>query len=277
MTATSFKPDYVPPHLEGRVSDFRRDQDGGVSFFDPRAAMGTFGPEKSRTSIDQETYDYTFGPKRYNLAEAAEKQYGLPSSRPNTLASMAHDWIVDQGRKGLSYGTSSQGRAAGAVGLLSAIAGGASGFLGEEGSVGKGLLYALLAGGAGAGITAMGQHLNNNREAQREKAASLSKSAFADTDLMSLVATNTFISERDKQSYIAAFARLQSREKDELSRLLRVTAGAAAGALIARYLSGKGLLPMIFGGMLGALVGRATSPRPLYNNLGQLSVLNLYR
>lgn len=277
MSATSFKPDYVPPHLEGRVSDFRRDADGGVSFFDPRAAQGTFGPEKSRTAIDQDTYDYTFGPKRYNLAEAAENQYGLPSAQPKTLSTMAHDWLVEKGRNGLSYGTSSQGRAAGAIGLLSALAGGASGFLGEEGTVGKGLLYALLAGGAGAGITAMGQHLTNNREAQREKSAALSKAAFADTDLMSLVTTNSAISERDKQTYLAAFSRLQSREKDELARLLRVTAGAAAGAMIARYLSGKGLLPMLFGGMIGAFVGRATSPQPIFNSLGQLSVLNLYR
>lgn len=274
MTAENFKPDYIPPHLEGRVSDFRRELDGSVSFFDPRAALGTFGPEKSRTTVTPEVYDSTFGKDRFDLARSAETAYGVPRQSP-TLTSMAHDWIVDKGRRGLNYGLSSEGRAAGTVGLLSALAGGLAGGVGENGSLGRGLLYALLAGGAGVGATALSQNLHKNREANRTKAASVTKSAFADTDLLSLLATNTFIPENDKRMFIAAFARLQAREKDELARLLRVTAGATAGAMIARYLRGKGLLPMVVGGMLGAFVGRALSPRPIFNNLGQLSVLNL--
>ena len=275
MTTTSFKPSYIPPHLEGRVSDFRRASDGGVSFFDPRAATGTFGPEASRTTIQPDMYDATFGDKRFDLPSAADQQYGIPGP-PKTLTSMAHDWLVDKGRQGLQYGTSSQGRAAGTVGLLGALAGGVAGFAGEGGSLGKGLLYALLAGTAGVGLTAAGQNLNANRERNREQ-VSLSKKAFADSDLMSLLSQNFSIPEQDKRIYLAAAARLQSREKDELARLLRVTAGAAAGAMIARYLRGKGLLNAVMGGMLGAFVGRAFSPQPSFNNLGQLSVLNLYR
>ncbi len=269
MSSVSFKPDYIPPHLEDRVSDFRREPDGGVSFFDPRAATGTFGPENSRTTVTPEIYDSTFGDKRYDLAASAETAYGLPNRAP-TFTSMIHDWVVDKGRKGLDYGLSSQGKATGAVGLLSALAGGVAGGVGEDGSLGKGVLYALLAGSAGAGLTALGQHLNQNREAQREKVAS-----FSDTDLLSLLAANSFIPDADKRRFVAAFANLRDREKDELARLLRVTAGATAGALIARYLSGKGLLPMFVGGMVGAIVGRAFSPKPIFNNLGQLSVLNL--
>lgn len=276
MSAVSFKPNYIPPHLEGRVSDFRREPDGSVSFFDPRAATGTFGPEASRTKIQQDMFDSTFGDARLDLSASAENQYGLPGPTKN-LATMARDWIVDKGRKGLHYGTSSQGRAAGSVGLLSALAGGATGFLGEDGSAGKGLLYALLAGTAGAGLTAAGQNLNSNREVNREKATGLTKAAFADVDLFSLLSSNTYIPEQDKRMFLAAIARLQNREKDELARLLRVVAGATAGAMIARYLRGKGLLNTLAGGMLGAFVGRAMSPQPTFNHLGQLSVLNLYR
>lgn len=270
MTANSFEPDYIPPHLEGRVSDFRREPNGKVSFFDPRAAFGTFGPEASRTTIEPDVFRSTFGPGRLNLAEAAENQYGLPR-QPSTLVSKTHDWIVDQARRGIQYGTSSQGKSVGTVGLLGALTGGLAGAVGEGGSIKKGLLYALLAGTAGAGITALGQNFHNNRE------SALKKSAFAASDLLSLVAANSYIPEADKRQYLLLFRRLQQREQDELARMLRVTVGAAAGALIARYLRGKGLLTTLVGGMLGALAGRAFSPQPVYNNLGQLSVLNLHR
>lgn len=274
MTDASFKPDYVPPHLQGQLSDFRRGADGSVSFFDPRRATGTFGPEASRATITPDVYDSTFGDKRFNLAEAAENQYGLPGDN-KTFATMARDWLVRQGRSGLNYGLSSQGRTVGAAGLLGALAGGTAGFLGEEGSASKGLLYALLAGTAGAGLTAAGQNWQTNRERNREQAG-VTKQAFAAADLLSLVSQNFSIPDQDKTMFLVAIRRLQDREKDELSRLLRVTAGAAAGALIARYLRGKGLLNTLAGGMIGAFVGRAFSPQPTYNNLGQLSVTNLY-
>lgn len=274
MTDASFKPDYIPPHLRGQVSDFRRAADGSVSFFDPRRATGTFGPEASRATIQPDMYDSTFGDKRFNLEEAAANQYGLREA-PKTYATMARDWLVRQGRSGLNYGLSSQGRTAGSVGLLGALAGGAAGFMGEDGSAGKGLLYALLAGTAGAGLTATGQNWNANRERNRAQAG-VTKQAFAALDLLSLVSQNFAISDPDRLMFLAAIRRLQDREQDELSRLLRVTSGAAAGALIARYLRGKGLLNTLAGGMIGAFVGRAFSPQPTYNNLGQLSVSNLY-
>lgn len=274
MTAASFTPNYIPPHLEGQVSDFRRAADGSVSFFDPRRSTGGFGPEASRVTVQPDVYDSTFGGNRFDLAAAADNQYGLPGPQ-KTFTTMAHDWLVDKGRQGLNYGLSSPGRAAGGVGLVSALAGGAAGFMGENGSVGKGLLYALLAGTAGAGLTAAGQNLNANRERQREQ-VDLTKKAFAETDLLSLLSQNFYISNSDKQIYLAAASRLQRREQDELARLLRVTAGAAAGALIARYLRGKGLLNTLAGGMIGAFVGRAFGPHPTFNNLGQLSVSNLY-
>lgn len=275
MQYTSFKPDYVPPHLEGRVSDFRRDENGGVSFFDPRSAAPDDPDEPHRTGIDQETYDYTFGDKRYNLPEAADKQYGLGTPRP-TMASSVKNWIADVGRKGVDYGLSSPAHAMGAAGLLSALAGGTFGMLGEDGSLGRGLLYALLAGGAGAGAVAIGQDLNANRERRREEAmAQLNKSAFADTDLLSLLASTPSITDADRQRFIDAAAQLSAAEKIELSRLLRTVSGAAVGVLITRYLVGKGLLPSVLGGMLGAFVGRMTAPQPIYNSFGQLSTLNL--
>ena len=184
---------------------------------------------------------------------------------------MTHDWLVSKARQGLDYGTSTQGKAVGAVGLLSALAGGVAGGTGDNGSIGKGRLYALLAGGAGAGLTAIGQNVNNHREDQ------LHKQAYADTDLLSLMADNSYIPDDDKQRYMELCSRLNRHDQDELARLLRMATGAAAGALIARYLGGKGLLTTIAGGMLGAFVGRALGPQPTFNSLGQLSVLNLYR
>lgn len=272
MTATSFQPSYVPPHLQGRVSDFRNEADGRVSFSDPQGAQGTYGPEASRQFVTPDVFRSTFDPatRGKDYTAAVQGQYGTPSGHKN-YTTMAHDWLVDKAGQGLGWGTTSQGKAVGAVGLLSALAGGAGGALGEGGSIGKGLLYALLAGGAGAGLTAVGQHYNNRRE------DALKQASFADTDLLSLLSQNFSIPDRDKQRYIGCFPRLSYGEKSELASLLRMTAGAAAGALIARYLGGKGLLTTLAGGMLGAFIGRATGPQQSYNALGQLSILNLQR
>ncbi len=272
MTATPFQPEYIPPHLQGRVSDLRREVDGRMSFFDPQAAKGTFGPEASRQFVAPDVFRSTFDPatRSNGLVDAVQSQYGMPQPNRN-YATMLRDWTVDKAHQGLDWGTSSQGKSVGTAGLISALAGGVGGMLGEDGSPGKSLLYALLAGGAGAGLTALGQHYNNRRE------GALKQASFADTDLLSLLSQNFSIPDYDKQRYTNCFSRLSYSEKNELAKLLRMSAGAAAGALIARYLSGKGLLTTIAGGMLGAFVGRATGPQQSYNALGQLSILNLQR
>lgn len=271
MTTNSFTPEYVPPHLAGRVSDFRRDTSGNVSFSDPKSALGTFGPEASRVTVTPDVFNSTFtGAGWTDLGHTVNNQYGAEKP-PATFGTTIRDFVTGNVRKGLDYGLSSQGRTVGTAGLLAGLAGGAWGTLGENGSIGKGLVSSLIAGGGAAALTALFQG-----EANRQS-SSLAKSAYADTDLLSLLSTDSSIPDHQKRQYLAAFQRLSRNEQSELSRMVRMVGGFGVGAVIARYLGGKGLLATAVGGMLGALVGRATGPQQSYNRLGQLSVLNLYR
>lgn len=271
---TPFKPSFVPSHLNGKVDNFRRLGDGSVSFEHPEVALGTFGPEASRKTVDAATFDKTFDPRtRSRSLEAAVN--GQYTGRESTnLSKTIADWIRNAVKGGWNYGTSSQGKAMGTMGVLGGLAGagyGAYKALGDpDASIPKtGLLYGLLAGGVAAGGTALGQYLHNSRESQ------LTKQASTANDIAMAVAADPAISYTQREAIIRGLSQLGNPELTELGNLLRMGIGASIGSLVMRYLKGKGLLPTIVGGIVGAIAGRATAPGPIYNAMGQLSNLNL--
>jgi hypothetical protein len=256
------------------VSEFRRLGDGSVSFEHPEVALGTFGPSDSRRKIDATTFDKTFNPRARSrdLEGAVNGQYTGHESA--NLSQTIADWIRKTVRSGWDYGTSSQGKALGTMGVLGGIAGAGYGAFkaldDPEASIPKtGLLYGLLAGGVAAGGTALGQYLHNSRERQLTKQASVAD------DIAMAVSADPAISYTQREAIIRGLSQLGNSELTELGNLLRMGIGASVGSLVMRYLKGKGLLPTIVGGIVGAIAGRATAAGPIYNAMGQLSTLNL--
>lgn len=269
-------PAYVPPHLRGNVADFRQEPNGDVSFLHYDAALG-LGPESARKTIPLQQYKQTFDPqyRRLNFVESMNNQYA--QRRPKSRGDAINAWLTEALRSGLNWGTSNQGKTVATAGLLSALAGaGAGAWLGhktDRSKLSTGALMALLAGVAGAGATAMSQR----NFAARERA--LSKQAFSNNGsavdvIIDAVRSDRSLGPDGQAQLLRIVAGISSRQRDELANALRTVTGAAAGALIVRFLQSKGLLPMLAGGMIGALLGRATGNFQRYNSLGQISITN---
>jgi hypothetical protein len=276
MTETGKTPAYVPPHLRGSVADFKQEPDGNVSFTHYDASLG-LGPESARQTIPLRQYQQTFDPqyRRFNFAESMREQYA--QRRPRSRGEAINDWIVSALRSGSNWATSDQGKTVATAGLLSALAGAGAGvWLGERTGGDKlstGALLALLAGGVGAGATALGQRNFAARERAMAKTASAYGSSSVDV-IIDAVRSDRSLSPGDQARLLRIVATISSRQRDSLANELRTYAGAAAGAVIAGFLRSKGLLPMLAGGIVGALIGRATGNSPRYNSLGQLSITN---
>lgn len=268
-------PGFVPPHLRGKVWDFRNEDDGTVSFAHPEASMG-LSPAQSRARVTPDQYLQTFDqPSRLrDLSGSMSGQYAPIERSGKTPARQMNEGVADFLRRAFGWGTSSQGKAVGTVGLLSALTGGAGSYLwdrsqGDNASSRRALLLALLAGGAGAAATAWGQNKHNRRENFISKTASMEVA----TALVRLLEGDPSLSRHDKAQILRALAKLPNGDRDQLYRLLRTSAGAGAGVLAARFLGAKGLLPMLAGGILGGMLG-SRGPGPKRNAQGQLSVTN---
>lgn len=268
---TGKTPPYVPPHLVGRVGNFEQPSPGGpVSFDDLRNSDGLGDPRRSMP-LDQykKTFDSNY--RNHNFEDSIVGQYGGSGSTPTTFSSQLQDWIAQKARKGFDWGTSSQGKAVGTVGLLSAIAGGGIGALsaarsGEGGILSRGALYALLAGGAGAAGTVVAQKQHNLRE------STLRKSASAEETLARAVMSDPSVSSSDRAEALRAISRMSDDQTDELSTLVRMLGGAAVGVAIVRFLRAKGLMSAAAGGIIGALLGASSGNHTHYNKLGQPSI-----
>ena len=90
-------PAYVPPHLEGKVSDFRQEPSGDYSFAHPEASLG-LGPEASRQVISQEQYKNTFDQSHRNqhFNSAIAGQYSGKSLRPDNRSGQLNEWLGDK-------------------------------------------------------------------------------------------------------------------------------------------------------------------------------------
>lgn len=262
-------PTYIPPHLEGKVSDFRQDPSGSVSFAHDEAALG-LGPEQSRRTIPLDQYKQTFD-RDYRLRNFNESMTGQYAPRRATnRAQDFSQWVADTARSGFDWGTSSQGKAVGTAGLLAALAGGGLGaWLGKqqgEGVGSKALIGALLAGTATAGLTAYGQRNHNLRTAALGKQAS-----DVVGQIVEAVTSDPSLGPADRAAMLRGAAAMSHNQRDELSDLIRTATGAGVGVLIMRFMSAKGLLPAMAGGIVGAMVGRSIGRSPKYNAMGQLS------
>jgi hypothetical protein len=269
-------PTYIPPHLEGKVKDFRQDAAGNISFRHDDAANGLSDPELTRQSISQDQYKKTFD-RNYRLGDFNKSivgQYGGPGAADKSFKESLKDSIVGGIKKGLSFGTATGAGTIGTVGLLSALAGGGAGAMlgAREGSgiLNKGALLALLAGTLGAGATAYTQAADARRQAYMSKKASSSVDM-----IIQALANDRQLTPQQKADALRAIVNLADRDRDDLSRQLRTLGGAGAGVLISRFLVGKGLLSSAVGGILGALIGAASARPPIkYNAMGQVSISN---
>jgi hypothetical protein len=266
-------PPYVPPHLTGKVSDFQQEQDGRISFAHPENSLG-LGPEESRQTMSQEQYKQTFDRdyRSRNFDASMRGQYAPLDRRPSNRSDQLTSWIADKLNSGISWGTSSRGKSVATAGLLSALAGGATGaYLGHRGggvSVSKSLMAALLAGAAGAGATAYGQNQMDRRSAYMAKQAS-------DVDfIVRAITMDPYMSPAERAACLRAAALMSSIQRDELARMLSTATGAGVGAIVLRFMRGKGLIPTMVGGILGAVAGYVAGPGPKYNPMGQLSLSN---
>jgi len=268
-------PDFVPPPLRGRIGDFRNEPDGSVSFAHPEVTLGA-SPDDARVRLSQEQYKQTFDTD-YRRRHPIESLRGMYNGQePTNLRDTITGGIGRSLRRFYDWGTSDGGKAVGTAGLLSALAGGIGGFMlgrrnGESG-VRKALIAALLAGGLGAAASAYSQRRNNARQRWLDKQASASPVTAA---LIHALESDPSLSQLERARLLRAMANLGQRERDDLYRSMRTAFGAGAGVLVARFLGSRGLLPMVAGGVIGAIVGNAASPpRTRYNALGQLSMSN---
>lgn len=269
---STYIPPYVPPHLRGNVDTFQQEPDGRVSFRHDAAGNGEFGEAGGRQTISREQYDQTFNPqyRLANLATAMPGQYGLQKF-PTNASQQIRDWIGGKLGQGLDWGTSTQGRSIGTAGLLSALAGGIGGArAGDESPIKSGLMYALLAGGAGAGVSALLQNLNAKREQQ-----ALNKAAKRDESLDYLreaVLDDPRLTSTQRAQVLRALAGMPDGDRDDLAHKANALVGAAAGMFIARVLASKGLIPPLVGGIIGALVASPSGGGKVNTNQwGQLS------
>ena len=266
-------PPYVPPHLAGKVGDFRQEQDGNISFSNSENSLG-LGPEDSRQVVSQEQYKQTFDKdyRRRNFNASMKGQYAPAERRPTSTSDNLTDWIAGKLNSGIEWGTSSRGKTVATAGLLSALAGGAAGaYMGHRGgavSVTKSLMAALLAGAAGAGATAYGQNKMDRRSAYLSKQAS-------DVDfIIRAITMDPYMSPAERAACLRAAALMSSIQREDLARMLSTATGAGVGAIVLRFMRGKGLIPTMVGGILGAVAGYFAGPGPKYNPMGQLSLSN---
>ena len=269
-------PEYVPPHLAGQVEDFRQEPDGQISFRHDAMGNGLSDPELSRKIISKDQYKQTFDRnyRNANFNQSILNQYGGVNSRPKSYADALQSKIINGVRSGLEWGTSSGTKSVATTGLLSALAGGGLGAYmaakNGDGIVGKSLLYALLAGAAGAGSLAYMHNADDRRRNFLSKQASS-----AEDVLIAAITSDRALNPAQQSDLIRSLVRLSSRDRDDLSRLVRTGIGAGAGVLIARFLMGKGLLSSAVGGMIGAAIGAASArPSIKYNAMGQVLMSN---
>lgn len=211
------------------------------------------------------------------MPTAIAKQYAPLERHQSTTGQKINDGIANALRKSYDWGTSSQGKAVGTAALLSALAGAAGSYAigrqtGEQ-SIGRTLLMALLAGGLGAGATTISQRNYNKRLMSGGDPAFAKMANTQTSDIIRMLNGDPTLSSYDRSQILMGIASLRPSDQDNLYRLAKTGAGAGIGMLIMRFLSSKGLLPMLAGGIIGGLL--ADRPAPLVRNpLGQVSITN---
>lgn len=180
-------------------------------------------------------YNPLYGPQQSTYHAGANLRNALV--RPNSLGA-----VLNRGAgPGALAGAGIGGAAGVGLGLLT----------GEP--MKKGLLAALLGAGLGGYIGG-----------QRAKSAGWRSSVAggdASAQLSQAIGSLPGISFSQKAQFMAAVPRMSAQQQQELMGLISQVGWGAAGALIARYMMGTGLIGTAVGGYLGAMFGRPASPR----------------
>jgi hypothetical protein len=118
-----------------------------------------------------------------------------------------------------------------------------------------------LGAAGGAGLGALSHYARNT----------FTKQSFAvgGPDPYTVVMMNTSLSSSEKQAIMQAMGRLSSPEIQDLKRLLATTAGAGVGAVIMRFLAGKGLISSAVGAIIGGVLGGGMVGSHRVNSLNQ--------
>lgn len=248
---------YVPYDLQDRLENVQVGSHGGLTFDDSRAHE--FGSPGRGVSIGNAQTRATFDADAAlsDPAAVARSRYqGHPKSLFHAVAAKAGLLA----RKGIDWGTATRPRTLSTAALLSALAGAGAGALRAK-TTGAPVSDGALRWGMGAGALGLGAvgalMLANDRamqgDAQMRKTSSLRKSA---ADIFQALASDNTLSFFEKAELSGAIQRLSWQDQQQLSSLVRATAGAGVGAIIARFLANRGFLGTIAGALLGGLLAR---------------------
>jgi len=269
-------PDYIPTHLVGRVSDFREEADGRVSFTDiaPDAGGGA-----QRSVLNKEDFRKTFNEtdRINNPEDYRVNAYGTGPQNKKSLQQMITDtaggW-VNNGMK-WSAGGGALRTGATAAALAATLAGGYKAFgkyrdgNGAGSSLGSGLKTGIGAAALAALATA-GYHAWTKGESAhdiRKEASYGGSQSIAD-----MMQGDMNLSFQQKADMLRAIGSLTANDRYMLTRMLSTVSGAAIGATISRFLLGKSPMGMLMGGLMGGAVGGyMSSPKPIRNFYGQIS------
>lgn len=124
----------------------------------------------------------------------------------------------------------------------------------EPGKWARNLALLLGAGGLAAGVYAGHQHMKKQSSVQ---------------DIIQVIQQAPGLSFQERARLIQAVSTLDPQDLSQLERMLAMAGGAGVGALITRFLAGKGKRGILLGAVLGGVVARnLMDPRPV-NAFGQ--------
>ena len=119
-------------------------------------------------------------------------------------------------------------------------------------------LIGLLGAGA-AGIA--GQRITKSVKEGSEKRAFDDWTASAEriyqNMVMSALRSDGTLGFSEKTALMKGVAGLNAMDLARLAELVRMAGGAAVGAIVARFLAGKGMMPLLLGGLAGSAIGGA--------------------
>jgi hypothetical protein len=229
-------------------------------------------PDYVADGMSDEQFGFTYDPelRKQDPYGAMTKRFNPfnPKGVPELLSDKAAQWSASGADK---IGNMAQSGNLGALAV-----GGGAGALG-----GLGLYHWLkkrksddLKGEiAQKGASKMGPLLSAGLGAALLGGAALSARSYhkkyASTDDLVRAIQTSSLSSEEKRRLVNGVRQLSPIEQKSLSFSTRGAVGAALGAIVARYLRSKGLLPVIMGSIIGGAVGHFSKTTPKRNAMGQ--------
>lgn len=232
-------------------------------------AQSSGTPWEDLEGMDNQTFAATYDPKYkaanpYTAVTQSFDRYDPSLNQPmEALYGKVKSWLPNNRFAGAL--NESYPQAAGSGALVGAGLSAAINFLknrltGDSGGYGT----AALAGGALGGIAGAGLHYNRQHWA---KQAAFSFGENRDLEDKIMDASGLTVSE--KKMLVKAIGKLSDKEKKDLKKSLGTAFGASIGAVVAKFLFSKGLIPMAVGGILGGMAGNRIASSQKRNSLGQ--------